>query len=403
MKIIYFLKRFFDKLCLENDDPVEAAKIMITFIQQFVGIHNVFGDEGRSYSLLSVIAVVIFGGTFVYVGTFSQIVYLVHVFPDKSETFKVFNCLSATSVPLSKYIFMWTSRSRLKTVFQMCKDGLSSIPADSTSHVKMMKTLQKARFVSWLVVGNQAIVHVAYLVVPFLFTVFGNNRYLPSTPGDSYGLSPKYETPYYETTFALTCIGTVFSGINQTGYIVLFITLCAHELAHFYAITEMLKDVHQTLTKENNLARTKIVNEKLRFCVKHHQFLMQYHIKIRELYKIIFGAHFLMMTIVLVTTLQTMNSWDMRNTILTAVTGIMPLFLYCFGGELLITAGLDMSTAVYTCGWELMDGKQARLVLLMLCLSQRPLSLTAADIFIMNRETFGKVVQVVYKIYAVFN
>ena len=110
-----------------------------------------------------------------------------------------------------------------------------------------------------------------------------------------------------------------------------------------------------------------------------------------------------MMTIVIVTTLQTMNSWDMRNTILTAATGIMPLFLYCFGGELIISAGLEMCTAVYTCGWELMDTKQAKMVFLMLCLSQRPLYLTAADVFIMSRETFGSVARVVYQIYAVFN
>lgn len=52
----------------------------------------------------------LFGGIFVYVGTFSQLVYLYQVFPDKSETFKALNCISATSVPLSKYFFMWFSR-----------------------------------------------------------------------------------------------------------------------------------------------------------------------------------------------------------------------------------------------------------------------------------------------------
>lgn len=117
----------------------------------------------------------------------------------------------------------------------------------------------------------------------------------------------------------------------------------------------------------------------------------------------IFGVHFLMMTIVLVTTLQTLNSWNISNTFLTAATGILPLFIYCFGGELLILAHSEMSYAVYSCGWEQMNAKQARIVSLMLLLSQHSLYLTAAGIFIMNRETFGKVVQVTYKIYAVFN
>ena len=190
----------------------------------------------------------------------------------------------------------------------------------------------------------------------------------------------------------------------------LFVTLICHELGHFYAITEALDAIHTILIKKeqsrNNSdeeTENKSINDLLIFCVKHHQFLMHFHSKIRELYKVIFGAHFLCMTIVLVTTLQTMNAWDIRNTILTGVTGIMPLFLYCFGGEMLISAGEEMSAAVYGCGWELMEAKQAKVVLLMLCLSQRPLCLTAADVFVMNRETFGDVAQVVYKIYAVFN
>lgn len=203
-------------------------------------------------------------------------------------------------------------------------------------------------------------------------------------------------------------MATAFSAINQTGYIVLFITLICHELGHFYAIIEVLNEIHTVLIKneksrQSEETENKSINELLIFCVKHHQFLMHYHGKIRELYKVIFGAHFLSMTIVLVTTLQTMNVWDVRNTILTGVTGIMPLLLYCFGGEMLILAGLEMSASVYGCGWELMEAKQAKVVLLMLGLSQRPLCLTAADIFVMNRETFGDVAQVVYKIYAVFN
>ncbi|KAJ8717900.1 hypothetical protein PYW07_005830 [Mythimna separata] len=390
------------------EDPIDAGKAMISSIQKLVGIRNVFGENKRSFTVLSVLATVLYAGSFIYVGQMSQFIYLVQVFPDKIETFKAMNCISASSVPLTKFFFMWTARSRLRTVFEMSRHGLDSIPAGTESKKKMLQTLQRARYVSWLVIANQAITHVTYLLMPFLFTVFGNDRYLPTTPGETYGLSPKYETPFYEITFVLTCVATAFSAINQTGYIVLFVTLICHELGHFYAITEALNGIQKTLIKNEKSrnseeAENESIDEMLIFCVKHHQFLMQYHGKIRELYKMIFGAHFMSMTIVLVTTLQTMNVWDVRNTILTGVTGIMPLFLYCFGGEMLISAGLEMSASVYGCGWELMEAKQAKVVLLMLCLSQRPLCLTAADVFVMNRETFGDVAQVVYKIYAVFN
>ncbi|PZC71965.1 hypothetical protein B5X24_HaOG200914 [Helicoverpa armigera] len=391
------------------EDPIEAAKDMISSIQRCVGIRNVFGDKKRSATVFSAIVTLLFASTFIYVGTISQLIYLVQVFPDKIESFKAINCISATSVPLSKFFFMLTASSRLKTVFEMSHHGLSLIPEGTASKKIMLATLQQARYFSWLVVANLAVTHVTYLLMPFLFTVLGNDRYLPTTPGETYGLSPKYETPFFEITFVLTCVATAFSAINQTGYIVLFVTLICHELGHFYAITEALHEIHTILTKEersrNNSEENeqKSVDKLLIFCVKHHQFLMNFHGKIREMYKVIFGAHFLSMTVVLVTTLQTMNVWDYRNTILTGMSGIMPLFLYCFGGEKLISAGLQMSSAAYSCGWEMMEAKQAKVVLLMLCLVQRPLYLTAADIFIMNRETFGDVAQVVYKIYAVFN
>lgn len=200
----------------------------------------------------------------------------------------------------------------------------------------------------------------------------------------------------------VTTLGTFFSAVNQTGYIVLFVILLSHELGHSYSITATLDEIHDILTKSTENERESI-DDKLKFCVKQHQFLLKFHDNIKELYKIIFGAHFFMMTVVLVTTLQTLNQWDIRNTILTGITGILPLFIYCFGGELLISAGTEMSAAVYASGWEHMEVRQARVVLLMLCLSHRPLYLTAADIFIMSRETFGNVAQVVYKIYAVFN
>lgn len=188
----------------------------------------------------------------------------------------------------------------------------------------------------------------------------------------------------------------------------LFITLLTHELGHFYAISETLNKINEMVTNKDiknssDDLEEDSIDELLIFCVKHHQFLIHYHSKIKELYKVIFGAHFLMMTVVIVTTLQTIGEWDVRNTILTGMSGIMPLFLYCFGGELLLSAGLELSASLYSSGWEVMEAKQAKIVLLMLLLSQRPLYLTAADVFIMNRETFGDVAQVVYKIYAVFN
>ncbi|XP_059060739.1 odorant receptor 82a-like [Achroia grisella] len=405
--ILKQIKNYFYKIVKNDDDPIEAAKNMVNSIQIFVGIHNMFGDANRKMTPLSLLGALVFAGSFVYVGTISQTVYLINVFPDKIECFKAMNCLSSTCIPLSKYIFMWLSSERLKKILDMSRQGLKIIPDESAAKKKMLTTLRKGRYVSFLVIINQATSHIFYLVLPLLFTIFGNSRYLPSTPGEIFGLSGKYESPFYQISFILTSIATGFSAINQTGYIVLFVSLLSHELGHFYAITETLNYIYKILNGEETFERDdvkqKIIEDKLKLCIKHHQFIMIYHERIKNLYKSVFGAHFLMMTLVLVTTLQTMNAWDISNTLLTGVTGIMPLFIYCFGGELLLIAESRMSTAVYSSGWELMNPRQAKMVLIMLILSQEPLYLTASDIFIMNRETFGDVAQIIYKIYAVFN
>ncbi|XP_053615030.2 odorant receptor 10a-like [Plodia interpunctella] len=314
------------------------------------------------------------------------------------------NCLSSTCVPLSKYIFMWTSSVQLKEIFDMSRQGLNSIP-EETARMKVLKSLEKGHIISCLVIVNQASSHLIYLSLPLLMTIFGNSRYLPTIPGEILGFSGAEESPYFEIAFALIFVATAFSAINQTGYIVLFVTLLSHELGHIYAMTETLNQIQRTMYDDTitKVDKEKSVDENLRFYVKHHQFFMRYHAKIRGLYRIIFGFHFLLMTIVLVTTLQTLNAWNLSNTILTGVTGVLPLFIYCFGGELLFSAEGEMSKAAYSCGWELMEAKQAKIVSFVSALSQRPLYLTAADVFIMNRDTFGRVVQVVYKIYAVFN
>ncbi|KAM3963356.1 olfactory receptor 49 [Aphomia sociella] len=362
---LQYIKNFILQRTKNDGDPIEAVKKMVNSIQIFVGIHNVFGDTDRKMTVLSSLAGLVVAGSFVYVGTISQTVYLIKVFPDKLECFKAMNCLSSTCVPLSKYIFMWTSSGRLNKIIELSRQGLNMIPAGTAAHARMTNTLQNGR------------------------------------------LSGKYESPFFEISFLLTSIATCFSAINQTGYIVLFVNLLSHELGHFYAITETFNNIHRIVndeeTIENDHVKQNIVENELKLCIKHHQFIMKYHKRIRELYKAVFGAHFLMMTLVLVTTLQTMYSWNISNSILTGVTGVMPLFIYCFGGELLLIAELNMSIAIYSCGWERMKTEHARMVYLVLALSQRPLYLTAAGIFVMNRETFGDIVQIVYKIYAVFN
>lgn len=70
---------------------------------------------------------------------------------------------------------------------ELSHDGLTALPENSAARKSMLTTLRKAYMVSWLVVFILVVIHVMYLVLPVLFTIFGNDRYLPSMPGDIYG------------------------------------------------------------------------------------------------------------------------------------------------------------------------------------------------------------------------
>lgn len=90
-------------------------------------------------------------------------------------------------------------------MFELSRYGLSSIPEGSASKKRMLSTLQRARYVSWLVVANEAFTHVTYLLMPFLFTVFGNDRYLPTTPGETYGKNMDLFFNYYFIPVCVWC------------------------------------------------------------------------------------------------------------------------------------------------------------------------------------------------------
>ena len=45
MKVPSVLKKIVEFLSHKEDDPIEAAKRLVSFIQRLVGIHNMFGDK----------------------------------------------------------------------------------------------------------------------------------------------------------------------------------------------------------------------------------------------------------------------------------------------------------------------------------------------------------------------
>lgn len=78
-------------------------------------------------------------------------------------------------------------RNSLQKVFAMCRLGLTFASKESSAHAALLRTLHKSQRLAWLVIANQGFSHFIYLVAPLLLTIFGNGRYLPTTPGDTYG------------------------------------------------------------------------------------------------------------------------------------------------------------------------------------------------------------------------
>ncbi|GBP13871.1 Odorant receptor 10a [Eumeta japonica] len=323
-------------------------------------------------------------GCFFYLGILSQVAYLVRVFPDVGETFKALDCLSATCIPLTIYIFLWRecTNGKLGKIFELSREGLVALPSDDKK-VLLRAALRKGKYVTWLIIANMATVHLAYILIPLIFTLYGV-RTIPTTPGGpvGFGITPNKSAarrPSADTRSKSLVRNKPRSQVARTHLRTAFCESSARKYLNNAELEQGHKDER--------------VEETLKFCIKHHQFLIKYHKVVRKMYKGIFGQHYLIMAMVLVTTLQTIKVWDIRNTLLTGVTGSMPLIIYCFGGELVISAGDDLTRALQFCGWENMKPRHRKYVLFMLAVSQKPLQLTAADMFPMNRKTFGDMVQ----------
>ncbi|KAJ0180664.1 hypothetical protein K1T71_004068 [Dendrolimus kikuchii] len=77
-------------------------------------------------------------------------------------------------------------------------------------------------------------------------------------------------------------------------------------------------------------------------------------------------------------------------------------FLYCYQGQRLTTASERFEMSVYCCGWEKIQVKHQKSILLMLMKAQKPVIIYAAGVVPIRLYTFASTMQSIYKFVAVF-
>lgn len=77
-------------------------------------------------------------------------------------------------------------------------------------------------------------------------------------------------------------------------------------------------------------------------------------------------------------------------------------FIYCYQGQRLTTSSERFEQSVYCCGWEKLQLKHQKSVLLMLMQAQRPVIIYAAGVVPLRLYTFATTMQSIYKFVAVF-
>ncbi|GFG31155.1 hypothetical protein Cfor_08625, partial [Coptotermes formosanus] len=87
-------------------------------------------------------------------------------------------------------------------------------------------------------------------------------------------------------------------------------------------------------------------------------------------------------------------TWGDQNNFLKFCFGLLCFltgpFLFCWQGDVLIEKSLEVHQALYACTWYGRSERFKRTILQIIVRSQRPVSLTAGQLYIVSMETFAR-------------
>ncbi|XP_072752163.1 odorant receptor 13a-like [Anoplolepis gracilipes] len=301
--------------------------------------------------------------------------------------------LPVLTIILKFGILRW-KQSVLLSIINMMRDDWTTVKLNAERDV-MMKHVRTIRFITF---GAHIATILTFIMLTVIFPLFGlsfrwhtnlTDRNKPF-PLQTYYFYDTDKSPQFELTYLTQVISTLVATITSTSAD----TFLAFIILHICGQLENFR--HRLVT----LVADKEFNNILRYHILTHIRLIRYANNIEDMFTLImlgtiiyFGIIFCLAIFVLLVIInnEKINATNFSRVcymIQAIIIYFVQMFLYCYGGELIIEQCEAVYRAVYDLKWYKWEIKQTRNLIILLIRVQEPFRITAGKIVPLTMTTF---------------
>lgn len=215
-------------------------------------------------------------------------------------------------------------------------------------------------------------------------------------------MEPLTSFPNRQICMAILAAQELTASVVVTSYDITLLFLFAHTTTIFLMLYEEMESFQDLAASYDGSIKMRLaISNYLKNIVVRHSLVLTTVAKLQTIYNfsigISFGFDALSLCLFFVLPLDV--SLNFAPLIYYC---LFVFFLYCLQGQRITTASEKFEMAVYCCGWENLDAKDQKYILLMLKVAQKPVILYAADVIPIRIHTFANTMQSIYKFVTVF-
>ncbi|XP_050447467.1 uncharacterized protein LOC126849563 [Cataglyphis hispanica] len=332
---------------------------------------------------------------FVCIGLIPTLHSLVRTWNDMIAKIDNLQCTLPLLITIIKLVIIRWKKTDLTLVLKMTADDWLKDKSEKEERV-MIKYAQNARTI---LIFGYFIMIVGLIFVIFLPCFGTSMRYITNItdpgrilPIQTYYLYDKDQTPYYELTFIAQALLMIVGIISYTGVDNLLALLVFHLCGQIENLRERLINIrHKTFY--NDIA----------FIIKDHIRLIKYFDTIENTFTLLllglllyFAILFCLYGFLIVVVLTEGKEMSMIRLIylLSVVLNVAGhMCLYCVVGEILVAKCEGVYYAAYDYEWYMLAPERAKILILIMIRTHKPLHITAGKFFPMTLSMFCNLVK----------
>ncbi|XP_052751061.1 uncharacterized protein LOC113513506 [Galleria mellonella] len=306
----------------------------------------------------------------------------------------------------TKLVFLAMNRKEIKTLVGECLELNSHVIPGSRFHENLLKKMRIVKkrciFFGIMMTINGGVYIFRHLLSPGRRPLEENYPY--------YGLEPPLETPYYEISYILGTISTVYM-IHLTTHVTgLLLTLSGYIESQMLALAEEFQelwidaDKHYRelvstndclIAKNQNTIKNEYIKKQLQYIINIHTANIQILHQTEHAFRGALAAEFVLLILSLIAELL----GGLENTYIQIPYGFALVGMDCLAGQRVLDAGMAFEKAVYDSKWENFNAENMKIVWMILINSQKPLNLSAGGLAMLNLRILMTVLRSIYSAY----